>query len=553
MKAGSVSQFKARQKSGPQSPEPEGVKQTVAQVSQAMDEEAKLTGSTVPPTPANSVSWRSPRWLGWRAIAALIGGFVLRIWMGSAFPQTGGDSLVYGNLAKNILRHAQFALTDGSGVVHSTLIRLPGYPLFLAACFGLFGPDNYRAVVWLQIALELAACLLLADFVRRIANPRAGLNALWLATMCPFTAVYACAPLTESLTFDMICVALWSLEHSLSGCPILPAHLREGWDSTKARTPANPAQFSWPPLIIFTLATSCAALLRPDGALLAIALWPALLFSRGAGVKLAPALRQALLCALISILPFVGWAFRNWHTFRVVEPLAPRYATDPGEDPHLGWQHWVSTWCLDFTCTSEIYWNVPDGAISSDDLPAQAFDSPDQHERTVELVADYNRDQQISPQLDARFEAMARERASTHPVRTWLLMPLGRLADMTLRPRVENLTIDLRWWEYWNHRQETRFSVAYAGVNLLFLTLGLAGFLYRPRFWPYMAAYLILRSLLLLTVEAPETRYTLEFFPMLFALGGITLKNIFTRKPKPEISKSDAAATLAQQRKTSNF
>ena len=141
--------------------------------------------------------------------------------MWSAFPQIGGDALIYGSLARNMLRHGQFALTDGSGVVHSTLIRLPGYPLFLAACFRLFGVENYRAVVLLQIALELAACLFLADFVRRIASPRAGLNTLWLATMCPFTAVYASAPLTESLTFDTICLALWSLERTLSG-----------WDST---------------------------------------------------------------------------------------------------------------------------------------------------------------------------------------------------------------------------------------------------------------------------------------------------------------------------------
>jgi len=442
--------------------------------------------------------------------------------MWSAFPQIGGDALIYGSLARNMLRHGQFALTDGSGVVHSTLIRLPGYPLFLAACFRLFGVENYRAVVLLQIALELAACLFLADFVRRIASPRAGLNTLWLATMCPFTAVYASAPLTESLTFDTICLALWSLERTLSG-----------WDSTELRRDGNSARFSWQPLLVFTLAISYAALLRPDGALLAFALWPALVLSRPAGVKLLPALRRGLLCALVSMLPFVAWTARNLHIFHVFEPLAPRYANDPGEDPHLGWQRWVSTWCLDFTCTNEIYWNVPDGEIAMEDLPSQAFDSPAQRAQTAKLITDYNRDQQITPAIDARFEALARERESAHPIRSWLLMPFGRLADMTLRPRVENLTIDLRWWEYWNHHPETRFSVVYGFVNLLFLLLGLAGFLYRPRFWPYLAAYLILRSLLLLTVEAPETRYTLEFFPMLFALGGIALHRIFARKGRP--------------------
>jgi hypothetical protein len=99
---------------------------------------------------------------------------------------------------------------------------------------------------------------------------------------------------------------------------------------------------------------------------------------------------------------------------------------------------------------------------------------------------------------------------------------------MTLRPRVENLPIDLRWWQYSQHRPETKFSVVYGVINLLFLGLGLWGFWYRPRFWPYLVAYLVLRSLLLMTIEAPETRYTLEFFPILFATGGISLQRIFS-------------------------
>ena len=45
----------------------------------------------------------------------------------------------------------------------------------------------------------------------------------------------------------------------------------------------------------------------------------------------------------------------------------------------------------------------------------------------------------------------------------------------------------------------------------------------RPKMWPWLLAYMVLRSALLLTVEAPEARYTLECFPMLFVLGGVAL------------------------------
>ena len=36
-----------------------------------------------------------------------------------------------------------------------------------------------------------------------------------------------------------------------------------------------------------------------------------------------------------------------------------------------------------------------------------------------------------------------------------------------------------------------------------------------------MLLYFVLRSALLMTIEAPEARYTLECFPMVFALGGV--------------------------------
>jgi hypothetical protein len=446
--------------------------------------------------------------------------------MYSAFPQNNGDALVYGGLAKNLLLHGRFAITDGSGAVHDTLIRLPGYPLFLAAIFRVFGVENYSAVAYLQILLELLACLLLADFVRHISTPRAGLNTLWLIAMCPFTAVYASAAYTESLTLDCICLALWSLERYLSAI-----QSDSGCSAHAGSPPFQPLRNrrSWPPLVLFTIAISAAAMLRPDGALLALALWPALLFARGRATPFPAALRTALLCGVFAVLPFAPWAVRNWSVFHVFEPLAPRYATDPGESTNPGWQHWIKTWCLDFTCTTEFYWNAPDGPLAMDDLPARAFDSPEQQEETFRLLADYNTDQTITPEVDARFEKLAEERTRAHPLRTWVQLPLGRLADMVLRPRVENLPIDLRWWEYEHHWQETIFSQVYGLVNVIYLLLGLVGLARRPRFWQYMAAYLLLRCCLLMTIEAPETRYTLEFFPILCAAAGMELQRAWQR------------------------
>jgi hypothetical protein len=433
---------------------------------------------------------------------ALAGGAWMRLWMLKALPQVTGDTLLYGNLAKNLLLHRQFAITDGSGVVHQTLIRLPGYPLFLALCFRLFGLDNYTAVSYLQIALELVGCLLLAAFVRRVASDRAALLTLVLAALCPFTAAYAVAPLTETPTLFAIALALWAL----------------------ARFHAQP---TWGSALAFTFAVSFAALLRPDGALVGVALVPALvptfvLGLRQSQIARSRLLRMAVACTVIALLPFAIWAARNWRVFHVFEPLAPRYATDPGESTNPGWQRWMKTWCLDYVSTYDIYWNVPGSAFDLSKLPSRAFDSPAEYAETAGLAAAYNDNgQDLSPEMDARFAQLAAERIRSHPMRYYVWLPLGRMADMWLRPRVENLNIDLDWWVYSHHYSETRFSWGYAALNAAYLFLALVGLCFKPRYWAWMLLYLAMRSALLMTIEAPEARYTLECFPIVFVLAGI--------------------------------
>ena len=162
---------------------------------------------------------------------------------------------------------------------------------------------------------------------------------------------------------------------------------------------------------------------------------------------------------------------------------------------------------------------------------------PAQYAETVALAADYNANgYDLTPAMDARFAALARQRIAAHPFRYYLWLPLGRVADMALRPRVENLNIDLDWWVYAHHHSETIFSWAYAGLNALYLVLAAAALWLRPRFWKAMLAYFLLRSALLLTVEAPEARYTLEFFPMVFALAGITVSSLFSKAKSALVS-----------------
>jgi hypothetical protein len=447
-----------------------------------------------------------------RAAAPLAAGLALRLWMLTTLFDVEGDSRVYGDLARNLLLHGRYALTGGGGALVPTLIRLPGYPLFLAVCFRLFGIGNYRAACCIQIALDLAGCVLLAEFVRRIVPPSrssgAALATLWLAALCPFTASYTALPLAESPTLFALALALWAMARF---------HDHPGWKNA----------------LWFTFAVCAAALLRPDGALAAIAFAPALVATLPAAkIARVKLIRIACVCVLLALIPFAAWTARNWKAFHVFEPLAPRLAVDPGEDSNPGWQRWVKTWCLDFVSTYQIYWNVPGHALDVSQLPRRAFDTPAQYAQTSALAQDYNANgQDLTPDLDARFARLAQQRIAAHPLRYYLWLPLGRLADMSLRPRIENLPIDLDWWVYAHHHTETEFSWAYAALNAFYLVLGLAGLCLRPRFWRVLLAYLLLRGALLLTVAAPEARYTIECFPMLFALGGVAIAAALHKSP----------------------
>jgi hypothetical protein len=445
---------------------------------------------------------------------ALAAGLALRLWVLQSLFEVNGDSLVYGGLAKNLLLHGRFDLTLPSGEMYPTLIRLPGYPIFLAVCFRLFGMENYYSAACVQIALELLGCLLLAGFVRRIAPPAvsrgAALATMWLAALCPFTASYTAEPLAETPTLFVLALAMWAM--------------------ARFRDEPNWANALW-----FTAAVTCATLLRPDGALAAIAFAPALVIGlpRGEGpgeISLRKLARMAAVCVLLALAPFAVWTARNWSVFHVFEPLAPRLATDPGESSNPGWERWVKSWCLDFISTYEVYWNVPGDKLNVSELPNRAFDSSSQYAETAALAADYNsQGMELTPEIDARFGRLAEERIAAHPARSSVWLPLGRVADMWLRPRVENMNIDLDWWVYSHHHAETEFSWAYAGLNALYLVLGIFGLCMRPRFWVALLAYMLLRSALLLTVEAPEARYTLECFPMLLAGGGIALSRLAQR------------------------
>ena len=437
---------------------------------------------------------------GWGA--AIVTGAALRVLLFHFRPVLSNDGIMYGDLAHNMVAHHVFGFTEN--VIRPTLIRLPGYPLFLAACFAIFGNAHYIAVLWVQMAIDLAGAALLAALAAKLGGRRVGIAAIWLAALCPFTANYSVALLTETLSLVCVTIGFFSLER---------------WD---AAWRIGERTLSWAALA--GCALSFAVLLRPDEGLLAAAIVPVMLWVglRSTGRSLTAKLIPATIASLIVVLPLLGWAGRNWRTFHVIQPLAPRYANDPGEAVPYGFQRWYRTWAIDFDSTFDVYWNYDDTTLSVADLPPRAFDNAQQLEQTRAVYAQYNLVTSATPAFDKAFAQIAAERIAAHPLRYYVVMPVARELNMWLRPRTELMRLPIKWWQINLHPKRSTFEIAYALLNAAFLGLAIAGLIiWRKSKWNgrgavafAMLSFVTLRCFLLLTLDNSEPRYTLECFPI---------------------------------------
>src|SRR5437899_1411652 len=68
---------------------------------------------------------------------------------------------------------------------------------------------------------------------------------------------------------------------------------------------------------------------------------------------------------------------------------------------------WAKAGLGEFCSVYEVAWNVPGEQLDAGLLPARAFASEAQRERTLELIARYDETQQVSPELDGEFAKLA--------------------------------------------------------------------------------------------------------------------------------------------------
>ncbi|HEX5233942.1 MAG TPA: hypothetical protein VFW25_01285 [Silvibacterium sp.] len=423
---------------------------------------------------------------------------ILLIW----FPRTyDPDTSTYAELGTNLLRHGVYGLQHG-GVIVPSLIRLPGYPIFLALFAG-----HFHLMLLAQAAIDLYGCWLVYLFAARNISERAGDVALGLGALCIFTAAYAATGLAESLSIFAVSLGIYSFG-----------------ELQRSAARSELANFSRLLRSVLPLAAAAALalLLRPDGLLLFGAILIGLLWY-GRDFRRRTALVSCLFAAL-ALSPLVPWTVRNWRVFHVVQPLAPEYANNPGERVDYGFIRWFKTWAVEFSSTGNIYWNLDSDIFDIGDLPPRAFDSAAQYAQTAALFDRYNEHELMTPELDAKFGQLADERIAANPVRYYFWLPMLRVADMWLRPRTEAFNLDVFWWWWGQHPWQSAAAIALGLLNLAYLAAAAAGAALRRVPWLiFMVSYVALRCALLALMPAPEQRYTLEAYPIVILLAGAFL------------------------------
>jgi len=500
---------------------------------------------------------------------------------------TPGDGVIYAQIARNVLEQHVYSHETQAPFIPS-IIRLPGYPLLLAGVYALFGHGNNIAVRVFQAMLDtITACLvaLLAYLwtTDSLMKHRAAVAAFVLAAMCPFTTIYVATILTEVPT--NLLIILLALLVTLA--------LRH---QSRLRTRLAWAIAGFVVGIAVLFRPDSGLLAAAAG--ITILLTSFISYSQDETWK-KRFLQSVISAAIFSIafcLVLVPWTIRNRRVFGLFQPLAPMHAEMPGEFVPRGYLMWVRSWLDDGRYVGPALWDLDNKRIKIETIPASAFDSPEEKNRVAELLAKYNKtesqataevsnpapqvspspsadeeessdsedsedetedpedtteepddsDVEMTPEIDAGFAQIAHERISRHPVRYYLGLPAKRAVALWFDTHsqywpFEGDLLPLKDLDYDIHQHW--WLPLFAGLTWLYTILGVIGgwLMWRSRLVQarllivFAALVIFLRLGFLSTMENPEPRYTVEFFPLLAIVGGIALSHLLG-KPFQKLS-----------------
>lgn len=463
-------------------------------------------------------------------VAALLCGLALRLYFIAHFPFYSGDTKFYEELARNWLDHGVYGLFV-NGQLMPVDQRMPGYPAFLAAIYSTFGRTRIAGML-AQSAIDPVTCVLAGLIAGRVApvakKSLAATIALWLAALCPFTASYTAAIVTETLAAFFTTLALLVLVWIFTE-PALDATGGHANDAPKT-APLRQETLARRLAGAFALAgfvSGIGTLVRPETPLV-LAAAAVMIFNRWRRMTDWPKLALAGTWMAVGLLAaLTPWAARNARTLGRIEFLAPRYAQAAGDYMPSGFYAWTRTSMVRNRDAYTVTWALGKKPIPMNAIPDAAFDSAAERARVAELLASYNDDLKLTPSLDRKFEALARERAAAHPIRTFALIPIERALATWFAPRVDVLRYSAKLWpvaEQWRaNPAEFGAAAIFSLLNFVYIGLAAVG-ASRYRSNPGCAVivlYLVIRTALLTQLPTIEPRYVVVCFPAIAALGAL--------------------------------
>ena len=463
---------------------------------------------------------------------ALAAGLCLRLFFVLRFPATSGDTALYEQIATNWINYGTYAM-DVAGKITPVDIRVPGYPAFLATIYALSRHSGASARPWVmlaQVGLDLITCfviaalaaLLISSVATRGNTNRVFIAALWLASLCPFTANYTAVPLTEVFAIFVTACALYYMVLLFRRIDFPLFGLR----STRVDS-SRSVEYA---AIGAGLLTGIGALFRPETPLVLVA---AALIFLGIFYRRREIFRGLLVVAILGascFLPLLPWGVRNMITLNELQFLAPRDSNLPGELVPHGFMSWEKTWLFRMSDCYLVTWKLNDEPIDPDEIPGRAFDTPEERQRVAAILEQYNDEVTLTSEEDAAFAQLARERTARHPLRTYVWLPAARAMTLWFSPRIERLPYSGHVFplaQTWGDDPvDQSVTIILFLLNIVYVALALWGAIRLWRRVPnsrpivlFFAAFIILRTALLTTVEAPEPRYMLVCFPVLIALA----------------------------------
>lgn len=492
---------------------------------------------------SNKMQAQQRTWIAYALL--LLAAFSFRLYVARYLPNdVPEDARVYAQMARNLLEQHVYSHAK-TPPYQPSLIRLPGYSIFLAALYSVFGHWNNTAVRIAQALLDTVTCALVAmiawywepDERRKRAS---SIAALALGAVCPFTTIYVATLLTET----------WASLFAVALCLLVTIAFRAA---------GFKRSLCW--WAVAGLIGGASVFFRPDSGLFVAAVGLTLVVSvlfQQSGKEARPwrgrvftlVGQGAVLSAAFAIV-LVPWTVRNWRQFHLFQPLAPTHGEMPGEFVPHGYQAWLITWVDDRKYTEPMLWSLDEAEIDIDELPAGAFDSAEERARVIELIDQYNDPPEeddsaaidqatasaiptpdpnessvqvdssmgpkqtppeaddnaqsdleepgaepapaekeeppdMTPALDAEFGQVARERIARHPLRYYFWLPLKRARSLWFGPHADYYPFAGELFPLADLDHKTHQQIwlpLFEALVWIYTLLGLAGgwFLWRSR------------------------------------------------------------------------